>query len=359
MSKQLVTVLHEDGAVSPEHDPGISESDLLLLYRTMMLNRLVDERMVTLQRQGRIGFYIGSLGEEAAIIGSAYALRPSDWIVPCYREAGAAFLRGFPLRSFVAQLFGNSEDSIKGRQMPNHYAPRELNYLSISSPVGTQIPHAVGVAWAMKIRKKPDAVLVYFGDGATSQGDFHVSMNFAAVFQAPCIFFCRNNQWAISTPRAQQTASESIAIKALAYGMEGVCVDGNDLLAVISTTRAAVDKARRGGGPTLIEAITYRQGAHSTSDDPRVYRKDQEVAQWKKKDPIVRFRAYLEKRGLWNERKNDALEKEIRQEIAELLHHAEKCGPPPIESAFEDVFTDIPPHLKEQLEEARKNRENR
>lgn len=357
MGEKPVTVIQAEGAVSDEQDPGISESDLLLLYRMMSLNRLVDERMITLQRQGRIGFYIGSIGEEAAIIGSAYTLKPCDWIVPCYREAGAAFLRGFPLHTFISQLFGTSEDLVQGRQMPNHYASRELNFLSISSPVGTQIPQAVGIAWAMKIRKKPEVVLVYFGDGATSEGDFHVAMNFAGVFQVPCVFFCRNNQWAISTPRSHQTASSSLSIKSVAYGMEGVSIDGNDLLAVIAATRIAVDRARQGGGPTMIEAVTYRQGAHSTSDDPRAYRKDHEVSEWKRKDPIARFRSYLEQRGLWSEKKNEALEKEIKREIAELLHRVEKEGVPPLESIFERVFAEMTPQLREQLEEARRARE--
>ncbi|PWT90432.1 MAG: 3-methyl-2-oxobutanoate dehydrogenase, partial [Acidobacteria bacterium] len=209
MALELLQVISEEGTVNREDDPEIPVQDLHKLYRLMMLNRQLDDRMMKLQRQGRIGFYLQSMGEEATHIGSAYVMEPQDWIIPCYREPGAAFLRGFPLVKFVCQLIGNSGDLIKGRQMPNHYAYRPGNYASVSSPVGTQIPQAVGVSWAAKIRKDPVAVLVYFGEGATSQGDFHVGMNFAGVFKTPTILFCRNNGYAISVPRERQTASES------------------------------------------------------------------------------------------------------------------------------------------------------
>src|SRR5215471_12189289 len=204
MALELLQVISEEGVIKKGEDPSISPEDLQKLYRFMVLNRQLDDRMMKLQRQGRIGFYLQSIGEEATHIGSAFALQQQDWIVPCYREPGAAFLRGFPLVKFIAQLMGNAGDLIKGRQMPNHYAWRPGNYASVSSPVGTQIPQAVGVSWAAKIKKDPVAVLVYFGEGATSQGDFHVGMNFAGVFKTPTILFCRNNGYAISVPRERQ-----------------------------------------------------------------------------------------------------------------------------------------------------------
>ena len=276
MAMELMQVLSNEGIVDQKTEPSIPKEDLLRLYRIMLLNRQLDERMMKLQRQGRIGFYLQSMGEEATTVGTAYVLKPQDWIFPCYREPGAAFIRGFSVKDFVCQLIGNAGDPVKGRQMPNHYAFKAGNYTSISSPVGTQIPQAVGAAWAAKIKKDPVVVLVYFGEGATSEGDFHVGMNFAGVFKTPCILVCRNNGYAISVPRSRQTASESIAVKAKAYGFPGVRVDGNDILAVIKATQDAANRARSGEGPTLIEAVTYRQGAHSSSDDPRAYRPDDE-----------------------------------------------------------------------------------
>ncbi|MBI4482755.1 MAG: pyruvate dehydrogenase (acetyl-transferring) E1 component subunit alpha [Acidobacteria bacterium] len=348
MSDAILTVLRKDSSADPELEPHLSRQDLLRLYQTMVLNRNMDERMVALQRQGRIGFYIGSVGEEACIIGSAFALKPEDWIFPCYREAGAAFLRGFPLKKFMCQLLGNAGDDVKGRQMPCHYASRELNFVSVSSPVGTQIPQAVGAAWAAKIRGDRVVVLVYLGDGATSEGDFHVAMNFAGVFKVPVVFCCRNNQWAISMPRDKQTAAKTLAVKAEAYGFEGLQVDGNDLLACYRAAHGAVEKARRGEGPTLIEAVTYRQGPHSTSDDPRVYRLESEVEEWRKKDPILRFKKYLEKRKYWAEPEEEELQARVKQEISEALAYAEKFPLPDLSSMFEDVFASVPPHLEEQ-----------
>ncbi len=352
MAEALFQILKADGTLAEDAEPpAISPDDLVRLYRTMLLTRRVDERMVKLQRQGRIGFYIGATGEEATVVGPAYALESSDWIMPCYRELGAAFWRGYPLFEFFCQLFGNASDINKGRQMPNHFALPDLRYGSISSPVGTQIPQAAGMAMAAKITGSDDVVLVYFGDGATSQGDFHVAANFAGVFEAPLVMICRNNQWAISVPLSRQTSSESLAVKAQAYGFEGVRVDGNDLLGVISVTQQAVDKARRGEGPTLIEAVTYRVQAHSTSDDPRVYRDENEVEPWVKKDPIRRVRTYLIAEGHWDEDRDQKLEDQIKEDIQTNLKKAESIGPPAISTMVEDVYDQVPWHLREQLEE--------
>ncbi len=351
MPQTILQTLDESGHLrDPSAPPPLTEADLIRLYRAMLFSRRIDERMTRLQRQGRIGFFVGSTGEEAAIVGSAFALEPQDWIVPCYREAAAAFLRGYPLYDFLCQVYGNCGDRMKGRQMPCHWGSPELRLASVSSPVGTQIPHAVGIAMAARIQGKSEVALVYFGDGATSSGDFHVACNFAGVFKAPVVFLCRNNQYAISVPLQCQTASPTLAAKADAYGIPGVRVDGNDVLAVYAATSDAVRRARSGEGPVLIEALTYRQGAHSTSDDPRAYRQDEEVEQWREKDPIARFRRYLMARGWWDDRRDQALEEEIRLEIQSTLDQVENLAPPEPATLFEDVF-DVPPwHLQEQRE---------
>jgi len=347
----LFHILNVDGSVEKSLEPKIPDDGLVLMYRTMVLNRQLDERMLTLQRQGRIGFYLTSTGEEATHVASAYAMKKSDWIFPAYREPGAALLRGFDLHKYVCQLFGNADDTVKGRQMPNHFSAREIGFVSISSPTGTQIPQAVGAAWAAKIKGDDMVALTFFGEGTTSQGDFHTSLNFAGVFKIPVIFFCRNNQYAISVPSKIQTAAKSIAVKAVAYGIEGIQVDGNDVLAVYEATRRARERARKGEGPTLIEGLTYRRGAHSSSDDPRRYREDAEVESWIKKDPIDRLRRYMERKGCWDAKKEDALRKETTETIAAALAGGESVGPPPVESMFEDVFSRLPSHLEKQKSE--------
>ncbi len=352
LAGDVVRVLNADGSTVAQVDPHVEPRELLALHRLMLLNRVLDERMVTLQRQGRIGFYIGSIGEEAAILGAAYVLRRNDWIFPAYREHGAALLRGMPLQSFLYNLFGRVEDPTKGRQMPCHEAYRAANFASISSPLATQLPHAVGMAWAARFKKKDDVALAYLGDGATSANDFHAALNFAGVLRAATIFLCRNNQWAISVPLARQTASESLAVKARAYGFEGVRVDGNDLLAVIAVTRKAHERARSGQGPTLIEAITYRLKGHSTSDDPRAYRNEEDVAPWLLLDPLVRLGAHLTRLGLWSQAEEVSVRKEIDEEIRRATALAEKAGPPALQSLFEDVYAKQPWHLADQGEEA-------
>ena len=359
MAKQFVQILDPEGVVSDDSDlPDLDSQRLVQLYRLMVLNRRVDERMITLQRQGRISFYVSSMGEEAAIIGSAAALQDNDWIIPCYRELGAAFLRGFTIYELCCQLFGTREDPNKGRQMPNHYALPHLRYASISSPVGTQIPHATGVALGCKITGSRDAVLVYFGDGATSTGDFHAAANLAGAMKAPIVFLCRNNQWAISVRVERQTAARSLAAKAQAYGFEGIRLDGNDLLAVYKETSAALEKARNGGGPTLIEAYTYRLSGHSTSDDPRAYREEKQVQAWEKRDPLKRLRAYLTATGVWSEKQEHELEVETRDRILTAVRKAETVGPPPLESLFTDVYDEVPWNLREQQEELERSLES-
>lgn len=334
-------------------DPNLGKEELKNLYRTMVLNRNLDGKMLNLQRQGRLGFYLTTTGEEATHIGSAFALDRKDWLFPCYREPGAALLRGFPLQQFVDQCYGNSNDLAHGRQMPCHYGHKETNLVTISSPVGTQIPQAAGAAWGAKIMGDKVVSLVFFGDGATSQGDFHVGLNFAGVYKAPVLFFCRNNGYAISTPFSVQTAAESIAVKAKAYGVDGIQVDGNDILAVIAVTRKARERALAGKGPTLIEGLTYRLGAHSTSDDPTVYRGEEEAAEWKAKDPIERFKNYLTAKGIWNADYEHKIQEETKNEVNKAIENAEKAPVPAIDTIFTDVYKDMPAHLKEQREELR------
>jgi 2-oxoisovalerate dehydrogenase E1 component alpha subunit len=308
--------------------------------------------MVTLQRQGRIGFYIGSIGEEATVFGTAAGVEETDWIFPCYREHGAALLRGMPLVTFLCDLFGNAGDLMKGRQMPCHEAWRPGRYASISSPIATEITHAVGAAWAARLRGEEMVALTYFGEGATSAHDFHTGLNFAAVRKIPVVFVCRNNGWAISVPRERQTASETIAQKAIAYGMRGERVDGNDLLAVHAATRRARARAAAGEGPTLIECVTYRLEGHSTSDDPRAYRPAELVEPWRKKDPILRLRRHLVARGLHDDEAEQQLQTGVREQIQRALKEAESFpAKPPLESLFEHVYAEPLWQQREQLRE--------
>src|SRR3954464_6753776 len=331
--------------------PPMPRETLLRLYKEMVRLRTLDERMMTLQRQGRVGFYGACTGQEAATLASAIALEPSDWIFPALREGGAMLLRGFPLVPYLCQVFGNSGDETKGRQMPSHMASRSVNQVSWSSCIGTQLPQAVGAAMAARIRGDDTVVAAYLGDGATSSADFHVALNFAGVFRAPVVFVCQNNHWAISVPTQKQTASESIAVKAVAYGFEGVKVDGNDAEAVYGAVKAAVDRARGGGGPTLVECETYRIGAHSSSDDPTRYRDEREVEVWRKRDPIEAFRARLVAAGLWTEARDEELRQRLTAEVNEAIAEAEKKPDPPRETLFDDVYSAPPWFLREERDE--------
>jgi 2-oxoisovalerate dehydrogenase E1 component alpha subunit len=350
----VVQVLRDDGSLDPALDPRLTAAEVAGLYRTMVQARMLDERLTALQRQGRIGFHIGGHGEEAAILGSAFALRAQDWIFPCYREFAAALLRGYPLQRYLDNMFGNAGDLAKGRQMPDHYGCKAAKIASISSPVGTQITQGVGFAWAARLKREELVTLVYFGDGATSSADFHNGLNFAGVFRTPSVLLCRNNGWAISVPTERQTASEGFAVKGEAYGIPGVRVDGNDLFAMIKVTRDAVARAARGEGATLIEAMTYRLDGHSTSDDPRAYRPEGSLEPWRRLDPIARVRRHLDRAAGWSDARDRALEAELDAEIRAAVAAAEETPPPSLDSMFDDVFAELPWHLVEQRDALRK-----
>jgi pyruvate dehydrogenase E1 component alpha subunit len=320
-------------------------------YELMLLTRTFDSQAVNLQRQGRIGFYVPCEGEEAAEIGSTLALRPTDWIFPDYRASGIMISRGMTLDELLAQVMASSDDHSKGRSMPSHWGSRALNMVPPSSPLCTQLPHAVGVALAAKLRGDDVCTIAYFGDGGTSSNDFHSALNFAAVFKTPTVFFCRNNGYAISVPVTQQTATDSLAIKASAYNIEGVRVDGNDVIAVYSATMKALEKARRGGGPTLIEAVTYRLGAHSTSDDPTRYRDAREVELMRSKDPIMRFQQELRERGVWTDEDESEAKKTMLEQVKAAIARAEAVPHPGVRSLFEDVYSEQTWNLRSEADE--------
>lgn len=357
MAPELLQVIG-DGKKS-QRDPtlDLSDSDLLRMYESMVQVRIFDTKMLTLQRQGRIGFYLAGMGQEADQVGAAYALEPDDWMFPHYRDPAAALIRGVSLELMVHQCFGNAKDAAKGRQMPVHYSFRDHNFFSISSPLTTQVIQAVGCAHAMKYRGDKKVALTTFGDGSSSEGDFHVAMNWAGVYKLPVVFVLENNQYAISVPLKYQTASESFAIKAAAYGFEGVRVDGNDVLAVYKAVKRAVDKARSGKGPTLVEAVTARISSHSSSDDNTRYCPPEFFEEWKKKDPIERFERYLRGLGLLDEKKIHEIADRGTASVEAAVKAAEAVGPPPVESILGDVYEELTPQLKRQAEQLRREME--
>jgi 2-oxoisovalerate dehydrogenase E1 component alpha subunit len=348
---ETLSYLNENGDLSKNCPCHISNELLLKGYRTMLLTRHIDERMVILQRQGTITFAMTSAGEEACAVATASALQLEDWIYPQYREVGVIFWRGFTPKQYVHHMFCDSCDLIHGRQMPNHFGSRALNVVQVSSPIGTKIPHAAGAAYGMKLKKEKSVAVSFFGEGATSEGDFHVGLNFAAVRKAPAIFFCRNNGYAISTPCRQQFASEGIAPKGIGYGIKTERVDGNDFFAVYDAISRARVNCLQGEGPVLIEAMTCRLGAHSTSDDPTLYRGEEEVESWKCKDPILRLRKYLEKQKLWDNDKEQELVKSITVEIDDAIIEAKACAKPNLHTLVEHVYFDVPSKLEQQYQE--------
>ncbi|MCL5735867.1 MAG: pyruvate dehydrogenase (acetyl-transferring) E1 component subunit alpha [Actinobacteria bacterium] len=338
-SVQSVKVLDEDGSVDISLMPELSPEQLKALYEHMVLTREFDERMFKMQRQGRLGTFARVKGQEGAHIGAAFALRPEDWLVPAFRETGALLLRGLPMQQLLQYWSGDERGGA---------FPRSLNTLPIAVPVGTHMIHAVGIGWALRYSGTEAAVLTFFGEGATSEGDFSEAMNMAGVFQAPVVFCCQNNQYAISLPFTKQTASPTVAQKALAYGMTGIRVDGNDVFAVYRVTKEALERARLGLGPTLIEAFTYRVTDHTTSDDARRYRSEEEVEAWKRRDPIERLAKYLRAAGLLDDDGVAAVQAEAENRVAEAVTAFEAIPPISPEETFKHVFADLTPPLAEE-----------
>jgi len=336
-----------DGAQMPRIDQELAQR----IYDTMVYIRVLDERMVGAQRQGRVSFYMTCKGEEASIIGSAAGLSDDDMIMAQYREHGALRYRGFSSENFMNQLFSNGKDLGKGRQMPIHYGSSELNYMTISSPLATQIPQATGYAYGQKLAGNDAITMCYFGEGAASEGDFHAGLNMAAVLNAPAIFYCRNNGYAISTSTDEQYAGDGIAPRGVGYGIETIRVDGNDCLAVLLATQTARQYALAENKPVLIEAMSYRLGAHSTSDDPSGYRSKEEEESWAKIDGVLRFKTWMETQGWWSQEQDEALFDKYRQEILSALKVAEKIAPPRLGELVTDVYSDVPKHLQQQLGE--------
>ena len=346
---ELVRVLDDAGRVLPGAAlPDLPVARQVELYRTMSLMRAIDLRLEGLQRMGRIGFFGSARGQEAAVIGSGAALGPDDWVFPALRESAIMLLRGWPLARYFAHMFGNALDPLRGRMQPMHFAAREVKQVSWSSCIANQLPQAAGAAHAMKLRGRPEVAMGFVGDGGTSEPDFHAALNFAAVWRAPAVFVIQNNGWAISVPTARQSASRSLAVKAVAYGMPGVRVDGNDLLAVYREARAAVDRARRGDGPTLLELVTFRMGGHSSADDPTRYRDARDVEAWAARCPLARLRAHLEGQGAWDAAREEAMQEALRAEVSAAVREAEHAAPPPPLDLFDDVWADAPPSHAEQ-----------
>jgi pyruvate dehydrogenase E1 component alpha subunit len=333
-----LSILDSDGNLDSALEPEIAPEELRRFYRAMLLGRRFDERMLRLQRQGRIGTFAPIKGQEAAQIGSVATLRGADWMVPSFRETASMLWRGWSMERMLLFFAGYLEG---GQPAPDQ---RDL---PICIPVATQLPHAVGLAYAAQYRGDEAVVMAYCGDGATSEGDFHEAMNFAGVWHVPMVFIVQNNQWAISIPLKKQTHSRTIAQKALAYGFPALQVDGNDVLAVYAASREAVDRARRGDGPTLIECVTYRLGMHTTSDDPTKYRSAEEVQAWERKDPLTRFGAYLQKRNLLD----PGLEEEIDAEIGRAVEAFEASGPADPLTMFDHAYATRPAGLEAQRAE--------
>jgi pyruvate dehydrogenase E1 component alpha subunit len=342
-----VSALRDDGTVDPAHAAALSDELAVALYEHMALSRELDERFVGLQREGRITEHASAIGEEAAIVGAAAGMLDDDWLFVGQRERAAALWRGIPLPAFAHRAFGSAEDAGKGRNAPGSPFRKSARLVSASPIVGSQIPHAVGVAWAARLRRQDVAALVFFGDGATSSGDFHTGLNFAGVTRAPVVAFCRNNGWASTTPASRQTASAGFAAKAVAYGLHGACVDGGDVIAVFNVVREARARASSGLGGTLVEAQTSPLPVGRSADSPEGDRV------WSRLDPIVKMRRYLEVRDLWSDQREQRLRAEVRADVQRALAEAQAAEKPVAQTLFDDVYEQVPWHLREQRETLR------
>ena len=343
LEEKHYSILDMNGEIVNEKDlPDLSDEQLLYLYKTMLYTRVIDEKALSYQRQGRMLTYAPNTGQEAAQVGSAYAMEKGDWLAPSFRELGALLVRGVPLEKIYLYWYGNEWGS---------HQDEDLRVLPTAVPIASQYQHAAGLGMSINIKGEKDAVVTYVGDGGTSHGDFHEALNYAGVFKAPVVFIIQNNQYAISMSRGKQTASKTLAQKAIAYGMPGIVVDGNDIFAMYSATKEALERAKRGEGPTLIEAYTYRLGAHTTSDDPTKYREDAEVEEWRVKDPILRFKKYLLNKNLITEEWEEETKKELESKISTIFEEIEVSSDTEIEDIFKYQYEEMPPQLEEQLNE--------
>ncbi len=340
---ETLSVLSPEGQLDATLEPKVSDADLRKLYKTMLAARRLDERCLMLQRQGRMGTYGPSKGQEAASLGAICCLDKNDWLIPAFREIAGMMWRGWPMHTWML-YWGGFE--------AGNFAPEGVNDLPTCVPIASQCQYGMGIAWGCKLRGKGQVAMAFCGDGATSEGDFHEAMNFAAVYNLPMIMVIQNNHWAISIPRKSQTAAATLAQKAVAYGMDGVQVDGNDMLAMITATREAIEKARTGGGPTLIEAVTYRLAMHTTADDPKKYRTEAEVREWEPRDPLPRFQNYLKKKGLLDDKVQQVIDEEIASELDQAVKNYESHKFDPIEF-FDYQYAELTPDLARQKEELR------
>lgn len=341
---EYLQVMNEKGETDKKLMPKLSNDDIKKMYRCMVLSRLFNDKILKLQRQGRLGTLASLRGQEAAQIGSAYALQSEDMMFPSFREHGVFLTRGLPMSGLLTAMAGDE----RGQKIPDG----SPNFM-MSVPVGTHLLHAVGFAWGMKMKKRKTATIVYFGDGATSEGDFHEALNFAGTFQAPVVFLNQNNQWAISVPRTRQSHSETLAQKAIAYGFSGIQVDGNDVFAVYRATKDALDKARKGGGPTFIEAYTYRLDDHTTADAAIRYRDAKDVDAWTKKDPVGRLRRYMEKRRIWSKKDEEKMVAACTQDVEKAVAEAEGIPPPDPMEMFAYMYAEPTWVLKDEMGELR------
>lgn len=351
-TKEPISFLNQTGDWVADFELPFSHDELLSFYSKMLRARLLDDRFMTLQRMGKLSFVAPLAGHEAAHVAVATAMtKGTDWLFPYYRDYGMAHILGLSALEVFAQLTGSKLDTAKGRQMPFHPGSKELNIYTAISAIAAHIPPAVGVAMSMKLRNTGQVAIASFGDGATSEGDFHTAINYAGAQGAPVVFVCQNNRLAISVDFKKQTGSETIHEKAKAYGMPGYYVDGMDVIATHLVMKEVIERARSGVGPALVEALVYRYGPHSSADDDSVYRSQDELELWKKRDPILRLKLYLEKQGVWTQALENDLKEDITQELNNALELVEEAGKAPTEWMFDDVFADMPQHLIEQKEE--------
>ncbi|XP_055638274.1 2-oxoisovalerate dehydrogenase subunit alpha, mitochondrial [Toxorhynchites rutilus septentrionalis] len=350
----IYKIMNADGVIEdPTQDPGLSRETVHKMFRDMVLLNTMDKILYESQRQGRISFYMTNSGEEASHIGSAAALSPDDWVYGQYREAGVLVWRGFTISDFVNQCYGNREDQGKGRQMPVHYGSKKLNFVTISSPLGTQIPQAVGAAYAFK--RQPNnkrCVITYFGEGAASEGDAHAAFNFAATLDCPVILFCRNNGFAISTPSKEQYRGDGIAGRAAGYGIAALRFDGTDVFAVYNATKLAREYVLQHNKPIVLEAMAYRIGHHSTSDDSSAYRPAEELEIWNTVEhPISKLKNYMRNRQWFDEEEEERYVKAVRKQVLAQINQSERIPKPDWREVFQDVYSEMPQHLKEQMKQ--------